>query len=71
MPLRLSAAKAEDARRAEFERAVRLLARGAPPAEVIDLLSQRLTNKLLHAPLLALNGGRAAANEGERRRARS
>ena len=57
MPLRALATQAEDARRTEVERAVRLLARGERPAEVIDVLSQRLTNKLLHAPLQALNGG--------------
>jgi glutamyl-tRNA reductase len=47
----------EIARQAELERAIRRLSRGEPLAEVIDLLSQRLTNKLLHTPLQALNGG--------------
>jgi glutamyl-tRNA reductase len=41
---------AEAARRAELERAVRLLERGEPAAQVLERLSQALTNKLLHAP---------------------
>ena len=41
---------AERARRHEMEHALKLLARGEDPANVLDQLSHRLTNKLLHAP---------------------
>jgi glutamyl-tRNA reductase len=41
--------------RADVERARRRLQRGADPARVLDELSRRLTNKLLHAPLRALS----------------
>ena len=47
--------QAEDARRQEVERALRLLARGDDPKAVLEQLSQGLTNKLLHAPTQALN----------------
>jgi glutamyl-tRNA reductase len=47
--------KAEDARRSEVERAQRLLARGDDPKQVLETLSQGLTNKLMHAPTQALN----------------
>ena len=47
--------QAEDARRSEVERALRLLARGDDPKQVLETLSQGLTNKLLHAPTQALN----------------
>ena len=47
--------QAEDARRAEVERALRLLARGDDPKQVLETLSQGLTNKLMHAPTQALN----------------
>ncbi len=46
---------AERARRHEFERARRRLARGEDPARVMEELSQALTNKFLHAPTHALN----------------
>jgi glutamyl-tRNA reductase len=46
---------AEAARRHEVERALRQLARGDDPREVLEALSQGLTNKLLHAPTQALN----------------
>jgi glutamyl-tRNA reductase len=46
---------AEDARRHEVERALRLLARGDDPKRVLESLSQGLTNKLMHAPTQALN----------------
>ena len=46
--------QAEEARRAELERALRLLERGEAPAQVMERLSQTLTNKLLHAPTQAL-----------------
>ena len=47
--------KCADPIRADIERARRQLARGADPARVLDELSRRLMNKLLHAPLRALN----------------
>ncbi len=47
--------QAEDARRNEVERALRLLARGDDPKQVLEALSQGLTNKLMHAPTQALN----------------
>jgi glutamyl-tRNA reductase len=47
--------QAEDARRHEVERALRLLARGEDPKQVLEALSQGLTNKLMHAPTQALN----------------
>ncbi|MGQ0546476.1 MAG: glutamyl-tRNA reductase [Betaproteobacteria bacterium] len=46
--------QAEEARRAELERAMRQLERGEPAAQVMDRLSQALTNKLLHAPTEAI-----------------
>ncbi len=42
-------------RRAELERARKLLARGDDPAAVLEALSQSLTNKLIHGPTHALN----------------
>jgi glutamyl-tRNA reductase len=56
--------QAEQARQAEVERAVRLLARGDDPAQVLEALSQGITNKLMHAPTQALNDA-----QGEERRA--
>ncbi len=47
--------QAEDARRHEVERALKLLARGDDPKQVLEILSQGLTNKLMHAPTQALN----------------
>jgi glutamyl-tRNA reductase len=47
--------QAEDARRYEVERAQRLLARGDDPKQVLEALSQGLTNKLMHAPTQAMN----------------
>jgi glutamyl-tRNA reductase len=49
-------------RTAEIERARRLLANGASPEQALDALARGLTNKLMHAPLAALNG----AGEAER-----
>src|SRR5687767_11417990 len=46
--------QAEDLRRQEVDRALRLLARGEPAERVVETLSQGLTNKLLHAPTEAL-----------------
>ncbi|HTP63408.1 MAG TPA: glutamyl-tRNA reductase, partial [Burkholderiales bacterium] len=47
--------QAEEARRHEVERALRLLAKGDDPTQVVETLSQGLTNKLMHAPTQALN----------------
>jgi glutamyl-tRNA reductase len=44
----------EAMRRAELERALRLLQNGRDPFEVLEALSRRLTNKLLHAPTRAV-----------------
>ena len=56
--------QAEQAREAEVDRALRLLARGDDPKQVLEALSQGLTNKLMHAPTQALNEA-----QGEERRA--
>ena len=53
--------QAERLRRNELTRAARLLTRGDDPAAVLESLSLTLTNKLLHAPLAALN--QASATE--------
>ncbi|MGE3570243.1 MAG: glutamyl-tRNA reductase [Burkholderiales bacterium] len=53
----------EAARRHELERAQRMLARGEDPRQVLEALSQGLTNKLLHGPTQALN---EAADEERR-----
>ena len=45
----------EEARRVELERALRLLRNGRAPGQVIETLSRRLTNKLLHAPTKLIN----------------
>ncbi|HZS67339.1 MAG TPA: glutamyl-tRNA reductase [Burkholderiales bacterium] len=47
--------RADDARREELERALKALARGEEPRQVLDALSQALVNKLLHAPTRALH----------------
>jgi len=47
--------QAEGARQQELERAVRQLQRGDDPRQVLESLSQGLTNKLMHAPTQALN----------------
>lgn len=53
---------AERMRRHEMEHAIKLLAKGEAPEKVLEQLSQRLTNKFLHAPTQALN----SADGGER-----
>ncbi|WP_199544865.1 glutamyl-tRNA reductase [Paraburkholderia kururiensis] len=47
--------QADALRRAEVERALRMLARGDDPTAVIETMSQALTNKLIHGPTHALN----------------
>jgi glutamyl-tRNA reductase len=54
---------AERQRRAEMEKALRLLAKGESPEKVLDLLSASLTNKFLHAPTQALNQAQASERE--------
>jgi glutamyl-tRNA reductase len=46
---------AERVRRHEIEHAMKALAKGEPADKVLEHLSQRLTNKLLHAPTQTLN----------------
>jgi len=52
---------AEEARQHEVERAFKLLHRGEDPKQVLEALSQGLTNKLMHGPTQALN--EAASDE--------
>ena len=47
--------QAERTRRHEMEKALKMLARGEDPQQVLDLLSHSITNKFLHAPSHALN----------------
>jgi glutamyl-tRNA reductase len=54
---------AERQRRNEVEKALRLLAKGESPENVLESLSNALTNKFLHAPTQTLN--QAQANERE------
>jgi glutamyl-tRNA reductase len=53
--------QADALRRAEVDRARKMLARGDDPAAVLEALSQALTNKLIHGPTHALN--RASSEE--------
>ncbi len=53
---------AERMRRHEMEHALKLIGKGEAPEKVLEQLSQRLTNKFLHAPTQTLN----AAEGGER-----
>lgn len=46
---------AERHRRHEIEKAARLLAKGEPAEKVLEVMSNSLTNKFLHAPIHALN----------------
>jgi glutamyl-tRNA reductase len=52
--------QAERARRHQVERALRQLQRGESPEQVLEALSQALTNKLLHAPTAALHNAQEA-----------
>jgi glutamyl-tRNA reductase len=54
---------AERYRRHEMEKALRLLAKGDDMAQVLESLSNSLTNKLLHAPTHALNHVHASERE--------
>ncbi|MCH8530778.1 MAG: glutamyl-tRNA reductase [Saccharospirillum sp.] len=54
--------RAEQLKALELEKAQRALAQGADPQRVLEQLSRGLTNKLLHAPTVAL---RKAHAEGE------
>ena len=47
---------AEESRRVELERALKLLARGDDPRSVLEALSHGLTAKLMHGPTQALSG---------------
>ena len=47
--------QADTMRRAELERAQKMLARGDDPAAVLEALSQALTKKFMHGPTQALN----------------
>src|SRR5438067_6492378 len=62
--IRALRSRADEARREELERALKLPARGEEPRQVLDALSQALVNKLLHAPTQALHD-----TAGEERRA--
>ncbi|MBV8656736.1 MAG: glutamyl-tRNA reductase [Burkholderiales bacterium] len=52
--------QAERLRRNELERARKLIAKGDNPEAVLESLSLTLMNKMLHAPLAALNGAEAS-----------
>ena len=54
---------AERQRRSEVEKALHLLAKGEDPAKVLEMMSNGLTNKFLHAPTHALNQVQAAERE--------
>ena len=54
---------AERQRRSEMEKALHLLAKGEDPAKVLEMFSNGLTNKFLHAPTHALNQVQAAERE--------
>ena len=54
---------AERQRRSEMEKALHLLAKGEDPAKVLEMMSNGLTNKFLHAPTHALNQVQAAERE--------
>jgi glutamyl-tRNA reductase len=60
--------RADQLRRHELERALKMLARGEAPEQVIEQLSQALTNKFLHDPMSAL---RDAADDADQARLRA
>jgi glutamyl-tRNA reductase len=47
--------QAENTRQAELEKALKLIQKGESPEKVLEVLSNALTNKFLHAPSHALN----------------
>ena len=55
MPTKRNSCQPEVARRLELERALRLLRAGKDPVQVVEMLSKRLTNKLLHGPIRLLD----------------
>lgn len=55
--------QAERARRHEVERALRRLAKGEQAEQVLEALSQALTNKLMHGPTSALHHAQEADRE--------
>lgn len=55
--------QAEAARKAELEKALKLIQKGESPEKVLEHLSQALTNKFLHAPSHALNAAEGEAHE--------
>ena len=57
--IRMLREQAERARAHEVELALKHLARGDDPAQVLDALSHGLTNKLMHPPTQALNATNA------------
>jgi len=59
--------QAERARRHQVDRALRMLRKGEPAEQVLEMLSQSLTNKLMHAPTAALHEG-TQAERGELQR---
>jgi glutamyl-tRNA reductase len=54
---------AERNRRHEVEKALRLLAKGENPEQVLEAMSSSLTNKFLHAPTHALNQAQSGDRE--------
>jgi glutamyl-tRNA reductase len=57
--------QADAARRAELDRALKALERGEDPAQVLEALSQTLTNKLMHGPTQALSETLARLNRAK------
>ena len=55
--------QAEAARKAELEKALKLIQKGEAPEKVLEHLSQALTNKFLHAPNHALNAAEGDAHD--------
>ena len=55
--------EAERVRRHTLERALKQLARGDAPEKVLDVLSQQLTNKLMHPPTQALADSKGQEDE--------
>src|SRR5512134_1225085 len=57
--------EADAARREELERALKALERGEDPAQVLEALSRKLTNKLMHGPTQALSETLARLKQGQ------